>query len=95
MRPTPRTPVPPADLSVPTSAASSACPSRGRRRRGIPILLAAFRERHGLEEDAIEFRTTQAEDGEVHGRRSLEIVLDRVRKSMERLVLFEDGIGRG
>jgi pyrroloquinoline-quinone synthase len=80
----------------------------GQATKGIPIFVAVFRDRYRLSEDAIEFWTTHAEDDEVHGRRSLEIVLEHattpelqagvlecVRKSMERLMLFHHGIGRG
>jgi pyrroloquinoline-quinone synthase len=80
----------------------------GQANKGIPIFVHVFRDKHGLPEDAIEFWTTHAEDDIEHGRRSLEIVLkyadtpslqagvlECVRKSMERLMLFHHGIGRG
>ncbi|MEA2627352.1 MAG: pyrroloquinoline-quinone synthase [Candidatus Binatota bacterium] len=80
----------------------------GQATKGIPIFIHVFRHKYGLDDEAIEFWTTHAEDDEVHGRRSLEIVLehattptlqqgvlDCVRKSMERLMLFHHGIGRG
>jgi pyrroloquinoline-quinone synthase len=79
----------------------------GQANKGIPLFVHVFRDKLGLSEDAIEFWTTHAEDDIEHGRRSLEIVLryadtpdlqrgvlDCVRKSMERLMLFHHGIGR-
>ena len=79
----------------------------GQANKGIPIFVQVFREKYGLDEDAIEFWTTHAHDDIVHGRRALEIVLEYattpelqqgalecVRKSMERLMLFHHGIGR-
>lgn len=78
----------------------------GQANKGIPIFVDVFRHKYGLSEDAIEFWTTHAEDDIEHGRRSLEIVLrhadtpalqagvlECVRKSMERLMLFHHGIG--
>ena len=79
----------------------------GQATKGIPLFISVFRDKMNLEEDAIEFWTTHAEDDIEHGRRSLEIVLkyantpglqkgvlDCVRKSMEKLMLFHHGIGR-
>jgi pyrroloquinoline-quinone synthase len=78
----------------------------GQANKGIPIFVSVFREKYGLADDAIEFWTTHAEDDIEHGRRSMEIVLEYadtpelqrgvlecVRKSMERLMLFHHGIG--
>ncbi|MGH7822730.1 MAG: hypothetical protein ACREQ9_23480, partial [Candidatus Binatia bacterium] len=72
-----------------------------------PLFISVFRDKLRLSDDAIEFWTTHAEDDIEHGRRSLEIVLkyadtpalqrgvlECVRKSMERLMLFHHGIGR-
>lgn len=79
----------------------------GQASKGVPIFVDVFRRHYGLSEDAIEFWTTHAEDDVEHGRRSLEIVLhhadtaalqagvlDCVRKSVERLMMFQRGIGR-
>ena len=78
----------------------------GQANKGIPIFVEVFRNKYGLSDDAIEFWTTHAEDDIEHGRRSMEIVLqyantpqlqagvlECVRKSMERLMLFHHGIG--
>ena len=79
----------------------------GQANKGIPIFVQVFRDKYGLDDDAIEFWTTHAHDDVVHGNRALEIVLkyadtpalqqgvlECVRKSMERLMLFHHGIGR-
>lgn len=80
----------------------------GQASKGIPIFIEVFRNKYRIDEDALEFWTTHAEDDIVHGRRALEIVLEHadsialqqgvlecVRKSMERLMMFHHGIGRG
>ncbi len=79
----------------------------GQASKGIPIFVQVFREGYGLDDDAIEFWTTHATDDIEHGRRALEIVLahantpelqagvlECVRKSVERLMMFHHGIGR-
>ena len=79
----------------------------GQASKGIPIFVSVFRDKYGLGDDAIEFWTTHAEDDIEHGRRSMEIVLryantaelqqsvlECVRKSLERLMMFHHGIGQ-
>jgi pyrroloquinoline-quinone synthase len=79
----------------------------GQANKGIPLFIDVFRNKLGLSDDALEFWTTHAEDDIEHGRRSMDIVLryattpslqagvlECVRKSMQRLMLFHHGVGR-
>jgi pyrroloquinoline-quinone synthase len=79
----------------------------GHLNKSIPMFIHVFRDQHGLGNDAVEFWTARAEEGLAQGRRALEIVLryadtptlqadvlEAVRKSMERLMMFHHGVGR-
>jgi len=79
----------------------------GHLNKSVPVLIHVFRNQHELGDEAVEFWTARRDDGPDQGRRALDLVvryadtptlqagvLESVRKSAERLALFNQGVAR-